>query len=63
MLGLVVGSFAGYVGADRRADLAAMEPSCSASTPTVLLGDLDATLDHSGLRAPLATWRTSLHLR
>lgn len=36
-----------------RADLAALRPSCAATTPTVLLGDLNATLDHSGLRALL----------
>lgn len=36
-----------------RADLAALRPPCAASTPTVLLGDLNATLDHSGLRALL----------
>lgn len=32
-------------------DLARLQPSCRTVAPTVVLGDLNATLDHSGLRA------------
>ncbi len=31
-------------------DLARLQPSCRTDAPTVVLGDLNATLDHSGLR-------------